>query len=602
MAYAIMSLLMAARLTSPRGNDTVFWRVFSIILLTFLGACHPRPLVAPDPSLGTDTEKKAPQATAEKSRPFPADTLYELLVAELAGGRGEPVMAQQKYHEQAAITQDADLARRATQIAEFINSSERALDSARLWSNLEPDNTEPQTLVAIHLVKQGKLEEAFDQSLALMEKGLRPAFQTIAFEAAQQDRSLQTRLLDLFRQALTQYPDHSELLTGESLLLHYLGDDERALQSVNQAITANKRNTAAYALKAGLLEKLGDKKAAARTLRKPVKAEPGNQRLRLQYARLLSGVDLKEAQKQFRILVDNAPMDADLKLSLALVSMELEDFPTAREYFEQLLFLRKHISTAYFYLAQISEQQQKVPRAIELYHRVNEGDELLYAATALCRLYLEQSQLIECQRHLQTERKKLSAVDSENLKKSIALLYLIEADILRQHKPSEELAILNEGLQSFPDHADLRYARSMLYEQANNLNASEIDLRVILEKYPDNANALNALGYTLVNKTTRLQEGYELITRALALAPDNPAILDSMGWALYRLNRHDEALSYLQKAMASFPNHEVAAHLGEVLWIKGKQKEARNVWKQGLKDDPDSPVIKETRERLGAGS
>jgi len=578
----------------------VFWRIISTVLLTVLSACHQRPLTPLDVASTAGNEQVETGTPTHHSRPFPADTLYELLVAEFAGLRGQPAIAQKKYHEQAYINLDVDLARRATQIAEFIGSNELALNSAQLWSDLEPENTEPQTLIAIHLVKQGKLDKAFDQSMALMEKGLRPLFQAIAFEAAQQDRDAQSRLLDRFRQALTQYPDNAELLTGESLLLHYLGDNERALQSINQAIEADEENTAAYVLKASLLEKLGDKKAAAKTLRKRVNMEPRNQRLRLQYARLLSAFDLPEAQNQFDILVKNAPMDPDLILSLALVSNELGDYSTAREYFEQLLFLRKHSSVSYFYLAQISEKQQDIPRATELYHRVTDGEEQLYAATALCHIYLEQENAADCQNHMRTERQRLSDIHTEKSEAVIAQLYLIEADILHRYKPALELAVLNEALEKFPDHADLRYARSMLYEQANNLGASEADLRVVLEKYPDNANALNALGYTLINKTSRVQEGYELITRALALAPDNPAILDSMGWALYRLNRNDEALSYLEKAMESFPNHEVAAHLGEVLWISGKQKEARKAWKQGLKDDPDSVIIRETMQRLNA--
>lgn len=578
----------------------MFWRIISIVLLALLSACHTRPLNPSDTVTTTNNEAVGELADSDHSRPFPADTLYELLLAEFAGVRGQPTIAQKKYHEQAIINQDVDLARRATEIAEYLGSNELALDSAQLWSSLEPENAEPQSLVAVHLVKQGQLDEAFDQSLALMEKGLSPLFQAIALQAAQQDRDAQSRLLDRFRQALSQHPDNAELLTGESLLLHYLGDNERALQSINQAIDADGDNTAAYVLKASLLEKLGDKQAAAKILRKRVNMEPRNQRLRLQYARLLSEFDLAKSQKQFQILVANSPMDADLILSLALVSNELGDFSTAREYFEQLLFLRKHTSVSYYYLAQISEKQKDIPRAIELYHRVTDGQELLYATTALCHLYIEQANLTECQNHIKTVRQKLATINSETSNSAVASLYLIEADILHRYKPALELAILNEGLEQFPDHADLRYARSMLYEQANNLNASEADLLIVLKKYPDNANALNALGYTLVNKTDRLQEGYELITRALALAPDNPAILDSMGWALYRLNRSEEAISYLEKAMASFPNHEVAAHLGEVLWVSDQQKEARRIWKLGMKDDPDSVIIQETMQRLKA--
>src|SRR5690606_16024259 len=298
-------------------------------------------------------------------------------------------------------------------------------------------------------------------------------FQAIAFEAAKQDRESQIRLLDRFRQALAQQPENAELLTGEALLLHYLGDDERALQSINQALAADKSSTATYVLKANLLEKLGDKKAAAKVLRKRVDMEPNNHRLRLQYARLLSELDLQESQKQFQLLVKNSPMDPDLILAFALVSNELGDYPAAREHFEQLLFLRKHSSVAYFYLAEISEKQKDISRATELYQRVTDGEELLYAAAALCRIYLEQSQLDKCQHHMQSERKRLSVSGMPTAEKIIARLYIIEIDILHRYKPLLELGLLNEALEQFPDHADLRYARAMLYEQANNLGAAE---------------------------------------------------------------------------------------------------------------------------------
>lgn len=599
MAYAIMEPHLAWP-TNNRGNHTVSRRIIFIVLLASLSACQSLSPTHPDAAQTSDDHEEKTSLQAHGSRPFPADTLYELLVAEFAGLRGQPKIAQQKYHEQALITRDVDLARRATQIAEFTGATELMLDSAQLWGDLEPHNTEAQTLVAISLVKQGKLDEAFDQSLTLVANGQRPFFQAIAFQAIQQDRDAQNRLLDRFRQALTQYPANTELLTGESLLLHYLGDDERALQSVNQAIDADEENTAAYVLKASLLEKLGEPKEAARILRKRLKVEPHNQRLRLQYARLLTEFDLPEAQKQFRILVDSAPLEPDLILSLALVSEEMGDFATAREYFEQLLFLRKHTSIAYFYLAQISEKQQDIPRATELYRRVVDGEDYLHAAAAICRLYMAQTQIAECQKYMQHERQRHTAVNTQTSRAIIARLYLIEVDVLHQYKSATELAVLNEALEKFPDNADLRYIRSMLYEQANHLVAAEADLRLILSKDPDNANALNALGYTLVNKTDRLQEGYELITRALALEPDNAAILDSMGWALYRLNRNEEAVLYLQKAMISFPNHEVAAHLGEVLWISGQKREARKIWQQGLEDDPDSAIIQETRSRLNA--
>ena len=138
----------------------------------------------------------------------------------------------------------------------------------------------------------------------------------------------------------------------------------------------------------------------------------------------------------------------------------------------------------------------------------------------------------------------------------------------------------------------------MLAEEQGDLAGMESDLQAIIDAEPDNATALNALGYTLANRTTRYEEAFALISQALALQPGEPAILDSMGWVLYRMNRNDEALEYLSRAYAAFPDPEVAAHLGEVLWITGDTDNALLVWQGGLMKDPDNTVLVETLERL----
>ncbi|EGH00215.1 TPR domain protein [gamma proteobacterium IMCC2047] len=135
-------------------------------------------------------------------------------------------------------------------------------------------------------------------------------------------------------------------------------------------------------------------------------------------------------------------------------------------------------------------------------------------------------------------------------------------------------------------------------EKTNDLVAMENDLRAILSKEPDNAMVLNALGYTLVDRTTRYQEALALITRAKELKPDDPAIIDSLGWAQFRLGNYDEAILLLEQALAAFPDHEVAAHLGEVLWVTGQQQRAREIWKQALQQTPDSVILQRVLERL----
>jgi len=182
-------------------------------------------------------------------------------------------------------------------------------------------------------------------------------------------------------------------------------------------------------------------------------------------------------------------------------------------------------------------------------------------------------------------------------------LFSLEADLLSQADDvPAALLVLNDGVSAFPDSITLLYARSMAAEQLGDLATMERDLRTIITNHPDNTTALNALGYTLANRTERYTEAYELISRALELQPDEPAILDSMGWVLYRQGRYEEALEYLTRAYAEFPDAEVAAHLGEVLWVSGNTEAATSIWRGALLRDPEHKVLRATLERLGVAS
>ena len=158
--------------------------------------------------------------------------------------------------------------------------------------------------------------------------------------------------------------------------------------------------------------------------------------------------------------------------------------------------------------------------------------------------------------------------------------------------------VLTAALAEHPDSTDLLYDSAMVAEKLDKVDESEATLKRLVALKPDDAQALNALGYTLVDRTTRVDEGYTLIEKALKLSPDDPFILDSMGWALYRMGHYDDALAYLQRALAGRPDAEIAAHFGEVLWAKGDRDRARTVWQSALKTTPDNPVLLDTVRRL----
>jgi Flp pilus assembly protein TadD len=158
--------------------------------------------------------------------------------------------------------------------------------------------------------------------------------------------------------------------------------------------------------------------------------------------------------------------------------------------------------------------------------------------------------------------------------------------------------LMNEAVNASPDDLSLRYARSIAATELDELTVAEKDLLFVLEREPNDANALNALGYTLASKTFRFKEARQYLSQAISLRPNDSAILDSMGWLNYREGHYEKALVLLQEAYKISPEGEVAAHLGETLWMLGRQKEARQLWEDALKRDADNRHLIEVLKRL----
>ena len=327
-------------------------------------------------------------------------------------------------------------------------------------------------------------------------------------------------------------------------------------------------------------------------LQKGIRNNPEDKRLRLTYARLLVEQDrLDDAKGEFSKLVQENPNDDDLRFSLALVCLEAEAWEEAIVYLEELVERRSHVDAAHYNLGRAYEELKDNDSALQEYNLVGPSNDYLPAQQRQAELLFAQ------QRDEEASARLTQARDAQP---DYAIqLYLIEAEGLsnrRQFEPAWK--VINQGLEQYPNDLNLLYTRAMLAEKRDDLAQLETDLRYIIQREPEHAMALNALGYTLADRTTRYEEARDLIAKAHQLNPDDPAILDSLGWVNYRLGDLDEAESLLRQALEKFPDHEVAAHLGEVLWAQGKQREARSVWRDALRATPDSPILRDTLLRL----
>ncbi|WP_120994589.1 tetratricopeptide repeat protein [Stutzerimonas urumqiensis] len=522
---------------------------------------------------------------------FDRDTLYALLVAELAGQRNRFDIALGNYVQQANATQDAGVAERGFRIAEYLGAEQAALDTSLIWARNAPDNLDAQRAAAIQLARAGRYEE----SLEFMERVLSGQgdthFDFLALSAAETDPDTRSGLLRSFDRLLEKYPGNAQLLFGKAVLLQQDGRPEEALEALG-SVTEAERQVPSILLEARLLHATEQSAEALDLLEEALETHPDDKRLRLTYARLLVELDrLEDAIGEFATLVQQYPDDDDLRFSLALVCLEAEAWREAIVYLEELIDRGSHVDAAYFNLGRAYEALGETEQALEAYAQVGPGKDYLPAMILRTRLLHEADRLQDAANALRAARQSQPDYAIQ--------LYLIEAEALSERGETEQAwQLIGQALEAFPDDLDLLYTRAMLAESRGDLAQLEEDLRFIIEREPENAMALNALGYTLADRTTRYEEALALIQQAYEINPQDPATLDSLGWVNYRMGHLEEAERLLREALKQLPDAEVAAHLGEVLWVRGERQAARDVWRAALEKAPDSTILKETLKRL----
>ncbi|WP_342245243.1 tetratricopeptide repeat protein [Pseudomonas sp. OTU5201] len=572
----------------------------SLALLTallFLGGCQSLTHKSPD---GTPPVEEGSQASApakpEVYGSFNRETLYALLAAELAGQRNRFDIALGNYVQQANATQDPAVAERAFRIAEYLGADQAALDTSLIWAKNAPDNLDAQRAAAVQLARSGRYDEAMTYMENVLQGQGDTHFDFLALSAAETDADTRAGLLQSFDRLLTKYPDNSQLVFGKAVLLQQDGRTEEALDLL-EGVPSDDKEIAPILLRARLLQSLKRGDEALPLLQKAIKQHPDDKRLRLTYARMLVEQGrLDEAKSEFSGLVQQFPDDDDLRYSLALVCLEGEAWNEAQVYLEELVERGSHVDSAHFNLGQVYEKRGDKDSALLEYSLVGPGNDYLPAQMRQVEILLESGKPDEAEARLAKAR---------DAQPDYAIqLYLIEAESLAERQqPERAWKVIQQGLQQYPDDLNLLYTRAMLAEKRNDLTQLEKDLRFIIEREPENAMALNALGYTLADRTTRYDEAKKLVEQAHKLNPDDPAILDSLGWVNYRMGNLPEAERLLRLALEEFPDHEVAAHLGEVLWAQGKQVEARKIWADALQKQPDSAILRDTLQRLtGSGA
>lgn len=563
-------------------------RVPALALLPLLAACAGQPVVRA-PAAPVAAPVAAPAAAP--TRPFPAPTLETLLTAEFAALRNRPDLALQNYLAAARDTRDPNVVARAATIAQILNQAE-SLEMAKLWTEVAPAAAEGWFLLSLNALRQRQFAvamPALDKLIELQPEADLEQLFIAALPPTQADRdTLFANLGELSR----SHPDNANLVFGLALLRAQSGKPAEALELASRAQRLRPASAQAVLLRAKMLTELSRSREAAALLREALRTHPDNHNLRLNLARaLIRAGDLDGAEAEFSGMLQRRPDDLNLRLSLALVAFDNKHDAVARRELEALRESEVLGDEAHYFLGLLAQRQNRPDDALAAFEAVQPGNQYLPAQAEIVRLLNARGEAAQARARLANAR-----LQAPELAISF---YQLEAELLTESGDAAGAwDLLSGALGEQPGNTALLLSRAMVAEQLDRLDAFETDVRAVLAREPDNASALNALGYTLADRSSRLDEAEALVRRAHELKPDDPAIIDSLGWVKFRRGDAAGALVDLRRAYALFPDDEVAAHLGEVLWTLGERDEARRIWTEALRQHPRSRYLPRVRARL----
>lgn len=556
----------------------------------------------PDAETPADAADTAPVALpfpepAPVKRELDEDLVYSYLVGEIGAHRGDLRMAQTHYQHAAILARDPYAAERATRIALHLKDYAAGLASVRRWVELAPNDMTARQMAVVLFLRNGQPELAGEQLDALV-------------------KIAEARRVDGFLQAASALSVETDRAGAEQLMLglhERHPDDPRSLYALAVLEAAHRRFPEAESrlrqvvaskpeweqprvLLARVLVAQSRREEALDFLDESVRRYPDSALLRTTYSRqLVDAADYQRALEQFRALHRLKPDDDEIAFGYAMLATQQEQWDEARPQWQALRGSPERRDEASYYLAQIEERTGNDELAIGLFRAVDGSELKIDAVMRLSQILARTGRLAEAREELQQARIANPGRAAD--------LYIAETQIVQKYADRDEaLALYESALAAFPDNHDLRYNRALFVVELGDFEWMERDLRLVLDQDPDNVDALNALGYTLADRNERLDEAFALVARALKLRPDSPAILDSMGWVLYRQGDLAQATSYLRRALSLSQDDEIAAHLGEVLWVSGQREDAKSVWREALVQFPDSEKIRAVMERLQAGA
>lgn len=575
------------------------FRLFIVMAFVLLSGCalQQEKEKPQQPSGGTEqqppvTVEKPVKANEVKTAINP-DVLFMLLSAEIAGQRGHYDLAYQGYMEAARQVKDPKPAERAAMIAMYMKDNKKINQALSLWLKNDPKNINARKLALLTSLREKDKPNSISHMNELLTAD--PAgFEKTLFELAdglQQEGNI-SFLYDVLEDMSVQNPKQPSVFYAQSVMALQMKKLDEAETKIQQALLIQPDWDKALVLQGQIAVAGGDLDKAERLLRQASTKYPDNEKISKIYAQLLiRKADYEAAGDVYQQLIARNPNDFDSQFALALVHFQLDRDDKAEEIFTQLAEQPKWSNQASFYLGKLEEKRGNVDKAVAWFDKVGQGAYEFEAPLAAVAVLLKDKQFDAADVRLKTMEMRFP--------KQAVRITIMRAEVLSQQKKNQEaFQLLSNFLQQQPDNKDVLYTRALMAERIGRFDVLETDLKKILEKNPESAEALNALGYSLLDYPNRYAEAEKYLIKALRLQPDEPVIMDSYGWLQFKLGNPAKALIYLEQAYEKQQENEIAAHLAEVLWSLGRKDEARKLFNKAVKESPDDEYLLDFQKRI----
>lgn len=567
-------------------------KVIMILVFSFLVGCTNTPKKE-TASIADTIIQKENDSVVEKKTDIAPKILYLLLTAEIAGQRNQYSVALDGYLQAAKQVDDARISERAAKIGLYLKDTKKTDEAVSLWLKQDGENLTARKIAVLSALRNNNKTAVVEHLSEILAKDPAGVETTLVELTQVLDKEGKAGFMfEVLEDLSSLHPEQSVVYFVQALVAGQRNKLDIALEKINKALHIQPDWNKAGVLKAQLATQKGDLILAKEVLESILDKIPENDQIKKMLAQVLMKSDqFDRAIELYQSILSNQPEDEGSRFALVLILLQQNKDDEAMEHLSELINKPRWNAQASFYSGRIEYKKENYQKALVWFDKVTQGEYVYDASMAAISVLLNQKEFAEAEQRLKLI---MARYPKEHLNIS-----LLNAELFVEQKNYQKaFAIMAEALEKSPENRDLLYTRSLIAEKLDKLDVVEADLKKIILKNPEDYNALNALGYTLADRTQRYAEAEVYLQKAITLKPDETVIIDSVGWLQFKKGNLDAALALLLRAYDKSPENEIVTHLTEILWVKGDKEKAKEIFADALKKSPENKYILKLLKRF----